>query len=807
MTVKNFFVAAVIVAAGFSASYAAAPDGYYESCENKGGRTLLTALAAKVGPHKAVSYEGLWEVYKTSDVRDNGRVWDMYSTKEWVVGQQKCGNYKKVGDCINREHSFPKSWFDDAKPMYSDAFHLYPTDGKVNGQRSNFPYGECAGGTREPDNGGVHALGKLGNSTFPGYTGKVFEPDDEYKGDFARSYFYMATAYNDRIATWSSPMLAKNSFPAFSSWAVNLLLKWHRQDPVSEKEIKRNDAVYAHQNNRNPYIDHPELVEYIWGNKSSEKWTSTIASDPIISLPADGSTVDMGLTGKNVSLSRAITVRTINVKDAVTLSFNGREFEVSPASIPAATANASAGTTATVTFTASAPGSYSEQMTVACGTLVSHVTFTATVVDGLPVAPASNVSDQSFDVTWTYIGDADAAGKYTLSVMDASGSLLSGYPLGVDARAGRYTVGSLAPSADYTFVLKSQSYTSETQRVRTADPIPEVDFFFEGDLHLASEPGVVSPEAELWIETDNVDTDYTVEVKAPFQLSLDKTEWATKLTLSPEDDRVYLRVFSTDEGDFESSIVALVGDHRIDDAVVTATIRAPKADFVETFENYPDGMGSYDTPHTYQGTACLWHLEDTGMWTTSDDRPYSGEYALRGGKNGKGVIEMLEDHEAGIGMLRFWAHVWKNDVAPVFDVMLSTNAGVTWDKVGSITLEGQDYREYSCPVNSQGRSRIKLVQTAGKRYLLDDLSLTSHTTGLADPTEEHNRWDAWSPAPGCLTVSSAVETEVSVYAVNGLVLASGRAVGPMSPLTFEGLAGQEVYIVVAGDFSRRVYVR
>lgn len=185
---------------------AEAPVDYYKSCEGKGGKALLSALYNVIGNHTVVSYDGLWNVYKTSDVRANGRVWDMYSTKEWVVGQQKCGNYKNVGDCINREHSFPKSWFNDAKPMYSDAFHLYPTDGKVNGQRSNYPYGECSGGTTLPSNGGVKALGRLGKSTFAGYSGTVFEPADEYKGDFARSYFYIS-AYCAVSVLWGRVFL------------------------------------------------------------------------------------------------------------------------------------------------------------------------------------------------------------------------------------------------------------------------------------------------------------------------------------------------------------------------------------------------------------------------------------------------------------------------------------------------------------------------------------------------------------------------------------------------------------------------
>lgn len=153
--------------------------------------------------------------------------------------------------------------------MVSDAYHIYPTDGKVNGQRSNYPYGECAGGTSVASSNGVKALGKVGRSTFEGYSGTVFEPDDEYKGDFARTYFYMAACYNNRISSWSSDMLGGNSYPVFNAWAIDLLLKWDKQDPVSQKEIDRNEVVYNHQHNRNPFIDHPELAQYIWGDKKN----------------------------------------------------------------------------------------------------------------------------------------------------------------------------------------------------------------------------------------------------------------------------------------------------------------------------------------------------------------------------------------------------------------------------------------------------------------------------------------------------------------------------------------------------------
>jgi len=160
--------------------------------------------------------------------------------------------------------------------MYSDLYHMYPTDKFVNNERGNNPFGETSSPTKTYGNGS-----KLGNSTFAGYTGTVFEPIDEYKGDFARTYFYMVTAYQDSVVTWVSSQLAGNKYPALSAWSVNLFLKWNAQDPVSTKETNRNNAVYGIQKNRNPFIDHPELAEYICGNKKCTPWSLTAGIDEL----------------------------------------------------------------------------------------------------------------------------------------------------------------------------------------------------------------------------------------------------------------------------------------------------------------------------------------------------------------------------------------------------------------------------------------------------------------------------------------------------------------------------------------------
>ncbi|MCH5243841.1 MAG: endonuclease, partial [Lentimicrobiaceae bacterium] len=252
------------------------PSGYYQSAYGKSGYTLKTALYQIIKDHTVVSYDGLWTAFEETDAREDGKVWDMYSNTNFTFGNNQCGNYGKEGDCYNREHSFPKSWFSDAKPMYSDLFHLYPTDGYVNNKRGNNPFGEVSNPTYTSTNGS-----KVGKNTTSGYSGTVFEPADEYKGDFARSYFYMATRYEDKIASWSDcDVCAGNNQASFKQWTVDLLLKWHLQDPVSQKEIDRNEAVYGLQHNRNPFIDYPELVEKIWGNDNTAFQPENVEPEP-----------------------------------------------------------------------------------------------------------------------------------------------------------------------------------------------------------------------------------------------------------------------------------------------------------------------------------------------------------------------------------------------------------------------------------------------------------------------------------------------------------------------------------------------
>ncbi len=247
------------------------PDNYYATATGTGA-VLKTQLYNIIKGHTVLSYDDLLTAHMSTDAKPNNIVWDMYSDVpngtppyQFIFITDKCGNYSSEGDCYNREHSWPASWFGDASPMYTDLFQVVPTDGYVNGMRGNYIFGDVASASWTSLNGS-----KRGSCATPGYTGTVFEPIDEYKGDFARNYFYMVTRYENLVVSWSGNSIVEDildgtTWPAFESWYLTMLGQWHTDDPVSPKEIARNDSVYALQGNRNPYIDHPEWVYSVWG--------------------------------------------------------------------------------------------------------------------------------------------------------------------------------------------------------------------------------------------------------------------------------------------------------------------------------------------------------------------------------------------------------------------------------------------------------------------------------------------------------------------------------------------------------------
>lgn len=248
-----------------SATLTAQPVGYYNTALGKNGSALQTELKNIIDNHTILSFP-LWNSFGVADNKGGNILWDIYSdipggtpSYTYTIGSDQCGQYNSEGDCYNHEHIWPKTYFNDVVPMTNDLHHLLPTDGWVNNKRSNFPVGEVTNTAWTGTNGS-----KTGTSnSYAGYNGNVFEPIDAYKGDVARIYFYMSTRYRGEDNAWQSWEMANGS--VLSSDAIQLLLQWHQNDTVSQKEIDRNNVVYALQGNRNPFVDYPIFADCIWG--------------------------------------------------------------------------------------------------------------------------------------------------------------------------------------------------------------------------------------------------------------------------------------------------------------------------------------------------------------------------------------------------------------------------------------------------------------------------------------------------------------------------------------------------------------
>lgn len=315
---KNYYLLLLLFTA---IGFAQIPSGYYNTATGT-SYTLKTQLYNIIKDHTNNGYAGLYTTYLTSDVdnfyENDGTILDMYSENPsgsdpyiYTTGTtQRCGSYSVEGDCYNREHIIPQSVFNEQSPMVADAHFITPTDGKVNGIRSNYPHGNVSSATYTSQNGS-----KLGSSAVSGYSGTVFEPINAFKGDIARMYFYFATRYENTVAGYSYAMFNGSSNQVFTTAFLNLLLAWHAQDPVSAREIARNNAIYARQNNRNPFIDHPEYVNQIWGGTPSgdtqaptapASLASTTKTSTSISLSWTASTDNVAVTGYDVYANSAL---------------------------------------------------------------------------------------------------------------------------------------------------------------------------------------------------------------------------------------------------------------------------------------------------------------------------------------------------------------------------------------------------------------------------------------------------------------------------------------------------------------------
>lgn len=466
-----------------SAVFAGAPAGYYNSLVGKKDAELKLAAHNLVKNFTRISgYSDLPNYFRRTDVYPGGeRWWDMYSDIPL---------YTRSFSGLNREHSFPKSWWGGSTTVsaYVDLNHLYPSEMRANTAKSNYPLGVVDKNHVDFQNGvvyvGIPVAGQGGGARF------VFEPDDEYKGDFARTYFYMATTYQD--FKWKYKfMVNDNPYPTLNQWSIDLLLKWHRDDPVSEKEINRNEIVYGYQGNRNPFIDEPALAEYIWGEYKGQAFKLGSGPippevDPELLAPAKNTTLDFGQVALGQSVTSKVFVRTISEKNPVEVllySGDSKQFKVGTTSIPANLSNSEEGYWLNVTYTPDALGEHTSRVLLSGDFVGSR--GVALLARCLPVptlhactaTSPTNITENSYTANWT-VPSEDVVDYFIVTRI----SYVGGQPTQTEILVENDDEGRGSVEITGFDLSDNESYSVQSVRLGYRSPMSNVIFVAHGGV-------------------------------------------------------------------------------------------------------------------------------------------------------------------------------------------------------------------------------------------------------------------------------------------------------------------------------------
>ncbi len=743
------------------------PPGYYTSVEGTKKEKLKTALHQLIMHANVLKYGGqgvgyTWEGFSKTDVTVQGKVLDRYS--ETV---RDFNGVKSVSG-MHIEHSFANSWWGGImNQAYMDLHHLYPADGSANISKSNHPIGLVDGETTL-DNG-VIKVGK--SSSRPDTIITAWEPADKYKGDFARTYMYMVTCYEDYANLWKSEglvMLDNNTYPVFEKWAADLLVHWSEQDPVDEVERHRNDEVYKIQGNRNPFIDYPELVEYIWGNKTSDVFYVQESAQTEIFLPADQSELDFGLQALSVPSKKSLIIRGRNLINNLSLSVSNPLFQLSTNSITPT--QVTDGIEVEITCSPLVTGQQAGTLTLLYDGKRTTVNIKADFWDGIPAYPAKNIIctsySKSFVASWMKMPDISSVTLDVYTKMDGAKTSLSGYPA-VIKLSNDTVVKVTNASTSYYYQVKANDLVSNEVEVVMPDIPPTFSANAE-ELFFATKPNRASPVQKTEITGLQLNNyKYNVSTNAPFELSSDSINWNQEIDLSGPKVSFYTRMGSMPaEGSYEDELILSTPDVT-DDIVLSvfADVDHQKS-FFEEFE-----VGSKNS-YAIKTVLC-----GAGNWSMNNALIGSSESDKKNRKKSvrmkeQGSIELFNDKPEGVGSISFYAGLYGSDKAGQFSVYYSIDEGKSWTAVlgatGVNVIAG--WAKYSYPVHVNGNIRIKIVNigTASSRINFDDITMSDYSP--ADNIISITSNSKISVEPGMLRFIADKEMQLSIYSINGILL-------------------------------------
>ncbi len=750
-----------------------AQEQYYRKAEGLRGTQLKEALHDLIQPSYVLAYGGgvgkTWTGFWYTDQMENMQVRDRYSN----VVRYLNPDMSAVSN-MNIEHIWANSWWGHIKNnAYCDLFNLYPADATANGRKSNNPIG-IVDGTVSYTNG-VTKVGKSSSYRADSLI-TAWEPADQWKGDFARTYFYMATCYSHMTSLWTTTegllTVDPNSPLLMRPWVYNLMLEWAEADPLDEIEQQRCDAIYEIQGNRNPFVDYPELCYYIWGNKSDEQFYCSEEHGAEIFVPAASEEIDFGLHPLSRPFSAKVQVRGRGLNEGASLAVTDEYFSIGKATLSANEIHE--GTDVSISVTPTEEGTYTTMLLLEGSGYVQQTPLTVSFVDGIPAYPATDivcaVSSRRFNANWmNYQPDA----TYTLDVYtkDANGQPKAfGTYTTTDTT---YQVKNVQASTTYYYkvsIIEDGQPTINSNEVKVE--MPEVAPVFSvstEDIAFTATPGKPSAPAQVSVTAMAVPK-YVMEVStsAPFEISSDGETWSQELTLKGQNVSFFVRFGGgIEEGDYEGEVI--VSTEGMDDKVISVScnVDATKS-FFEDFET--GTKGGYAVAEV-TCNAATWEMSNALL--AGDDNALDKKCVRMKGyvKTGSTIttpahIMMTTDKVNGCDSLWFYAGSYGNDTGVKMTVSYSVDAGKTWTNVVT-SLPVAEMKRYGYKINMDGNIRLKFESenTGNKRVNIDNVQMSD----WEDPTSIQD-----------LKVSKDLkDLNDSMYDLSGRKVMNRKSAGPV----------------------------
>lgn len=729
-------------------------EEYYRPVEGLKKAELKTALHELIQPETVLDYGGKGEGYTWSGFAVTDRMPDGESVRDRYSDIARTFNGLEAVPGMNIEHVFANSWWGHTvNEAYCDLFNLFPSDASANGRKSNNPMG-VVDGEASFDNG-VTRVGRSSSYRADSLI-TVWEPADQWKGDFARTFFYMATCYEDLQDEWQTKegllVVQPDRYPTLRPWVSSLLLEWNEADPVDDIERDRNEAVYGIQGNRNPFVDYPQLAAYIWGDSTEHAfYTDKNATEAELFVPEADESLDYGLQAVSKGMEEKLVIRGRNLPGGLTLTVDGEAFTLDRETLTAE--EVTRGTTVTVRCAAGIPaGRHTATLTLGGDGFRQTNGLGVEFVDGVPAYPASDVvcsvNTKRFEASWMDMGEGLT---YSLEVYTKDGQgrarMVEGYPLQLQQTSAR--VEGLKASTTYYY--KVDVLDEDGQGTMTSNEVevvmPDVTPVFTvglSELSFTTVPG--RPSTPQTVEVTALEVPQyttTVVVDAPFEVSRDGEAWSQSVTVSGYDQQFRVRLGSVEtEGPVEGEMV--VSTPEVNEIVVSLSgeVDASKS----FFENFEAGSKGAYAEGEVTCAAATWRMAQVMIGGLENDRKNGAKAVRMQAKNGVVTeLEMLEDKAEGCDSLWFYAGLYGSDTGMKLTVSYSQDGGMSWEPVATdLEFRKGEWKRYGYKLDVDGLVRLKFTATgsSSKRLNVDDIQMSDKEGEQGDGIRETLQDDA-----------------------------------------------------------------